>query len=114
MPYSIPTTSRCPLRFCLHTLSPHVPCSRRPQVKLSGNHLKGSRPVLSFDAAFDDQPHYQLVKEMLTQVRRRWRGVAARVVCLCWRPGRARNVAHKRRRLRGRRLLMTCLPKHMP
>ncbi|PNW86782.1 hypothetical protein CHLRE_02g095400v5 [Chlamydomonas reinhardtii] len=37
------------------------------EVKLSGNHLKGSRPVLSFDAAFDDQPHYQLVKEMLTQ-----------------------------------------------
>ncbi|KAG2426956.1 hypothetical protein HXX76_012741 [Chlamydomonas incerta] len=37
------------------------------EVKLSGNHLKGSRPVLSFDAAFDDQPHYQLLKEMLTQ-----------------------------------------------
>ncbi|GLC35669.1 hypothetical protein PLESTB_000004200 [Pleodorina starrii] len=38
------------------------------EVKLSGNHLKGSRPVLSFDAAFDSQPHTQLLKEMLTQV----------------------------------------------
>lgn len=37
------------------------------EVKLSGNHLKGSRPVLSFDASFDTQPHTQLLKEMLTQ-----------------------------------------------
>ncbi|GIL92724.1 hypothetical protein Vretimale_11764 [Volvox reticuliferus] len=38
------------------------------EVKLSGNHLKGSRPVLSFDASFDLQPHTQLLKEMMTQV----------------------------------------------
>ena len=37
------------------------------ELKLSGNHLKGSRPVLSFDAAFDEQPHLQLMKEMFTQ-----------------------------------------------
>lgn len=37
------------------------------ELKLSGNHLKGSRPVLSFDAAFDEQPHLQLMKEMLAQ-----------------------------------------------
>ncbi|KXZ43088.1 hypothetical protein GPECTOR_102g41 [Gonium pectorale] len=37
------------------------------EVKLSGNHLKGSRPVLSFDASFDAQPHMQLLKELLTQ-----------------------------------------------
>lgn len=37
------------------------------ELKLSGNHLKGSRPVLSFDASFDAQPHLQLLKEMLTQ-----------------------------------------------
>lgn len=36
------------------------------ELKLSGNHLKGSRPVLSFDAAFDEQPHLQLMKEMFT------------------------------------------------
>lgn len=38
------------------------------ELKLSGNHLKGSRPVLSFDAEFDEQPHFQLLKEMFTQV----------------------------------------------
>ena len=38
------------------------------ELKLSGNHLKGSRPVLSFDKAFDEQPHLQLMKEMFTQV----------------------------------------------
>ena len=37
------------------------------ELKLSGNHLKGSRPVLSFDSAFDQQPHLQLMKEMFTQ-----------------------------------------------
>ena len=29
------------------------------ELKLSGNHLKGSRPVVKFDAAFDQQPHLQ-------------------------------------------------------
>ncbi|KAL3140430.1 hypothetical protein ABBQ38_004690 [Trebouxia sp. C0009 RCD-2024] len=37
------------------------------ELKLSGNHLKGSRPILSFDSAFDQQPHLQLMKEMFTQ-----------------------------------------------
>ncbi|KAK9820122.1 hypothetical protein WJX72_006346 [[Myrmecia] bisecta] len=38
------------------------------ELKLSGNHLKGARPVLSFDVGFDEQPHLQLLKEMFTQV----------------------------------------------
>ncbi|EFN51407.1 hypothetical protein CHLNCDRAFT_141045 [Chlorella variabilis] len=38
------------------------------ELKLSGNHLQGSRPVLSFDKNFDEQPHLQVLKEMLTQV----------------------------------------------
>lgn len=38
------------------------------ELKLTGNHLKGSRPVLSFHAAFDQEPHLQLLKEMFTQV----------------------------------------------
>jgi ribosome biogenesis protein BRX1 len=38
------------------------------ELKLSGNHLKGSRPVLSFDAAFNDQPHFQVIKELLSQI----------------------------------------------
>jgi ribosome biogenesis protein BRX1 len=37
------------------------------ELKLSGNHLKGSRPVLSFHGAFDAAPHWRLVKEMLMQ-----------------------------------------------
>jgi len=38
------------------------------ELKLTGNHLKFSRPALHFDAAFDDneQPHLKLIKEMLT------------------------------------------------
>ena len=38
------------------------------ELRLSGNHLKGSRPVLSFDKTFDEQPHYRLTKELLKQV----------------------------------------------
>uniref|UniRef100_A0A7S0VNY4 Brix domain-containing protein n=1 Tax=Polytomella parva TaxID=51329 RepID=A0A7S0VNY4_9CHLO len=38
------------------------------ETKLSGNHLKGSRPVLSFDANFDKEPHLQVMKEMFTHV----------------------------------------------
>ncbi|KAJ4754119.1 hypothetical protein LUZ62_088524 [Rhynchospora pubera] len=38
------------------------------ELKLTGNHLKGSRPVLSFSTNFDDSPHWKLVKEMLTQI----------------------------------------------
>ncbi|CAG9466113.1 unnamed protein product [Pedinophyceae sp. YPF-701] len=38
------------------------------ELRLSGNHLKGSRPVLSFDQSFDSEPHLQLLKEQLTQV----------------------------------------------
>jgi ribosome biogenesis protein BRX1 len=36
------------------------------ELKLSGNCLKYSRPLLSFDAAFDSLPHLVLIKEMLT------------------------------------------------
>lgn len=38
------------------------------ELKLSGNHLKGSRPVLSFDSNFDNEPHLQLIKEIFTQI----------------------------------------------
>ena len=38
------------------------------ELKLTGNHLKGSRAILSFHGAFDDQPHLQLLKEMLCQI----------------------------------------------
>lgn len=34
------------------------------ELNFTGNSLKGSRPILSFDAAFDKEPQYQLMKEM--------------------------------------------------
>ncbi|KAI9752664.1 MAG: Ribosome biogenesis protein brx1 [Lichina confinis] len=34
------------------------------ELHFSGNCLKGSRPVLSFDAHFDRQPHLQVIKEL--------------------------------------------------
>eukprot|EP00128_Syssomonas_multiformis_P014387 Colp12_sorted_trinity150504_noHs@18505 len=38
------------------------------ELRLTGNHLKGSRPLLSFDSTFEEQPHLQLLKEMLIQI----------------------------------------------
>lgn len=39
------------------------------ELRLTGNSLKGSRPVLSFDNAFNDssKPHLQVIKELFTQ-----------------------------------------------
>ncbi|KAF4517542.1 hypothetical protein B566_EDAN005106 [Ephemera danica] len=37
------------------------------ELKLTGNSLKGSRPLLSFDPNFDTSPHLQLLKEMFVQ-----------------------------------------------
>ncbi|KAL1608853.1 Ribosome biogenesis protein brx1 [Nothophoma quercina] len=38
------------------------------ELNFIGNCLKGSRPVLSFDAAFDKQAHLRVIKELFTQV----------------------------------------------
>jgi len=38
------------------------------ELKLTGNCLKGSRPILSFDKNFDTQPHLMLLKELFIQV----------------------------------------------
>ncbi|CAM6108815.1 unnamed protein product [Calypogeia fissa] len=38
------------------------------ELKLTGNHLKGSRPILTFSSVFDEQPHLQVLKELLLQV----------------------------------------------
>ncbi|CAG9530138.1 unnamed protein product [Cercopithifilaria johnstoni] len=37
------------------------------EVRMSGNCLKGSRPVLSFDSTFDSQAHFSLIKQLLLQ-----------------------------------------------
>lgn len=34
------------------------------ELHFTGNCLKGSRPVLSFDGAFDKQPHLRVIKEL--------------------------------------------------
>ncbi|KAF2284982.1 hypothetical protein GH714_034019 [Hevea brasiliensis] len=38
------------------------------ELKLTGNHLKGSRPILTFSANFDKDAHWKLLKEMLMQI----------------------------------------------
>lgn len=38
------------------------------ELKLTGNCLRGSRPILSFDPIFLEKPHYALLKELLTQI----------------------------------------------
>jgi ribosome biogenesis protein BRX1 len=38
------------------------------ELKLTGNCLKGSRPILSFNEEFDSKPHWQLIKEILVQI----------------------------------------------
>jgi hypothetical protein len=53
------------------------------ELKMTGNCLKGSRHLLSFDKAFDDVPHWGIMKELLGQVSvaakgaGRWWGVQA-------------------------------------
>ncbi|KAM1041586.1 hypothetical protein ACFX13_031494 [Malus domestica] len=37
------------------------------ELKLTGNHLKGSRPILTFSSNFDKDAHWKLLKEMITQ-----------------------------------------------
>jgi ribosome biogenesis protein BRX1 len=52
--------------------SPEGPCAKFQvrnihtlnEIKLTGNCLKYSRPLLSFDKSFDTEPHLQLLKEM--------------------------------------------------
>ncbi|XP_073982437.1 ribosome biogenesis protein BRX1 homolog [Rhodnius prolixus] len=38
------------------------------ELRLTGNCLKGSRPLLSFDENFQKEPHYALIKELFIQV----------------------------------------------
>lgn len=37
------------------------------ELKMTGNCLIGSRPLLSFDKQFDEEPHFTLMKELFTQ-----------------------------------------------
>ncbi|OMJ21945.1 Ribosome biogenesis protein BRX1 [Smittium culicis] len=59
-------TSRAPsgpsIKF--HVLNIHT----MSELKLTGNCLKGSRPILSFDSNFDSSLHYKLVKAQFEQI----------------------------------------------
>jgi len=37
------------------------------ELRLTGNCLEGSQPLLSFDEEFDSKPHFQLIKELFLQ-----------------------------------------------
>lgn len=50
--------SKVPCGPCVRFLCSNV--HTMAELKLSGNHLKGSRPVLSFDSVFDEQPQLQV------------------------------------------------------
>uniref|UniRef100_A0A3Q3K741 Ribosome biogenesis protein BRX1 homolog n=1 Tax=Monopterus albus TaxID=43700 RepID=A0A3Q3K741_MONAL len=55
--------------------SPHGPSAKflvqnvhtLAELKMTGNCLKGSRPLLSFDPKFDQEPQYALLKELFIQ-----------------------------------------------
>ena len=38
------------------------------ELKLRGNCLRGSRPLLAFDKAMEESPHYEILKELFKQV----------------------------------------------
>jgi ribosome biogenesis protein BRX1 len=38
------------------------------ELKLTGNCMLGSRPLLNFDSGFDSEPHFQVIKGLLTDV----------------------------------------------
>ncbi|CAG8526016.1 7899_t:CDS:2 [Ambispora leptoticha] len=38
------------------------------ELKMTGNCLKGSRPIVSFDKTFDTQPHFSLIKQVFTHI----------------------------------------------
>ncbi|CAK9183037.1 unnamed protein product [Ilex paraguariensis] len=38
------------------------------ELKLTGNHLQGTRPILTFSTNFDKDPHWKLLKEMIMQI----------------------------------------------
>ncbi|XP_031568774.1 ribosome biogenesis protein BRX1 homolog [Actinia tenebrosa] len=62
--------------FMWFSFAPHGPSAKflvenvhtMDELKMTGNCLKGSRPILSFDQHFDKKPETQLLKEMFIQI----------------------------------------------
>ncbi len=50
--------------FKMHVQNLHT----MDELNLTGNCLKGSRPILSFDSTFDESPHHMLLKELFSQI----------------------------------------------
>ena len=56
--------------------TPHGPSARflvenihtMDEMKMTGNCLRGSRPVLSFDSSLESAPHYKLLRDMLERI----------------------------------------------
>ena len=57
--YAITLSGWPDLFYIVHTMS---------ELHFPGNCLKGSRPLLSFDATFDSAPYLLVIKELLTQI----------------------------------------------
>ncbi|KAL6728718.1 hypothetical protein Aduo_010461 [Ancylostoma duodenale] len=49
------------IKFLVHNMHTMM------EMKMSGNCLKASRPILSFDSRFDEEPHLMLIKNALMQ-----------------------------------------------
>ncbi|GAA5971917.1 hypothetical protein JCM3765_002614 [Sporobolomyces pararoseus] len=47
-----------------HVLNAHT----MDEMKMTGNCLKGSRPIVVFDQQFEESPHMKLIKEVLTHI----------------------------------------------
>ena len=56
-----------------------IPVHTLDDLRLTGNCLKGSRPLLVFDKGFDDEPCHQVLKELLAQV-----GIQGKTVVLLY------------------------------
>lgn len=54
------------------------------ELKLSGNHLQGSRPCVSFDKMFDEQPHLQVSLLAEHAAFRFWEQLEVCGMCFAW------------------------------
>lgn len=63
------TCTPCKHPICkVRSYSTATDSGNRAELHFTGNCLKGSRPILSFDAAFDKEPHLKLLRELFTHV----------------------------------------------
>jgi ribosome biogenesis protein BRX1 len=64
------------------------------ELKLAGNHLKGSRPAIHFDHSFGESAHSRVIQELLGQIfvtprgHRKSKPFLDHVVCFFWLEGR--------------------------